>query len=175
MDFIINNYLWFGIAGVVLLMALIGFLAEKTNFIVNDNKPKKEKKSKKKEKQAEEMPVVEETPVMESQEPVANPDTTVTEPEVLNFGTGMENQEPELEAAPLTTDMWTTPDVEPEVAQPAETPVVTETGEDLTQPFGDVPVQPDVTESQEMNVSDSVQPETTPQETATNEEDIWKF
>lgn len=32
MDFIINNYVWFVVAGIVLLMAFIGYIAEKTNF-----------------------------------------------------------------------------------------------------------------------------------------------
>ena len=32
MDFVIENYLWFAIGAVVLLMIIIGYFAEKTNF-----------------------------------------------------------------------------------------------------------------------------------------------
>lgn len=47
MDFVINNYLWFIIGAIVLLMIIIGYFAEKTNFgkiPLNANKEKKEKK-----------------------------------------------------------------------------------------------------------------------------------
>ena len=47
MDFIINNYIIFIIIGVILLMALIGYIADNTNF---EKKPKKEKKAKKDKK-----------------------------------------------------------------------------------------------------------------------------
>ena len=33
MDFIINNYIWIIVISIILIMALIGYLAEKTDFI----------------------------------------------------------------------------------------------------------------------------------------------
>ena len=57
MDFVIENYIWFLIIGVVLVMALIGYIAEKTDFV--KEKEPKEKKQKKSKKNVEE--VAEET------------------------------------------------------------------------------------------------------------------
>lgn len=51
MDFVINNYLIFIIVGVILLMALIGYIADNTNF---EKKPKKAKKDKKKKESKDE-------------------------------------------------------------------------------------------------------------------------
>ena len=56
MDFIINNYIIFIIIGVILLMALIGYIADNTNF---EKKPKKEKKAKKDKKKQKEDVVTE--------------------------------------------------------------------------------------------------------------------
>lgn len=67
MDFVINNYIIFIIVGVILLMALIGYIADNTNF---EKKPKKEKIKKDKKKKEE---FVEQTAV-ENQETVI-PDT----------------------------------------------------------------------------------------------------
>ena len=47
MDFVIDNYLWFVVGGIVLLMIIIGYFAEKTNFgkkTLSEKKPKKEAK-----------------------------------------------------------------------------------------------------------------------------------
>lgn len=54
MEFITNNYMWFIIGGIVILMAIIGYIADITDFGRNrvekvpKEKPKKEKKSDKK-------------------------------------------------------------------------------------------------------------------------------
>ena len=32
MDFIVDNYIWFIVIGVVILMAVIGYIADKTDF-----------------------------------------------------------------------------------------------------------------------------------------------
>jgi len=50
MDFVIDNYLWFVVGGIVLLMIIIGYFAEKTNF---GKKPLSEKKPKKETKEIE--------------------------------------------------------------------------------------------------------------------------
>ena len=67
MDFVINNYIIFIIIGVILLMALIGYIADNTNF---EKKPKKEKVKKDKKKKEETVEQV----AVESQE-TAIPDT----------------------------------------------------------------------------------------------------
>lgn len=50
-DFFVDNWLWFLVGGIVLLMTLIGYIAEKTDFgrkeVEKKVKPKKEKKNKK--------------------------------------------------------------------------------------------------------------------------------
>ena len=51
MDFITDNYVWFIVIGVVILMAVIGYVADKTDFGrkgKNDEKIEKPKKEKKK-------------------------------------------------------------------------------------------------------------------------------
>lgn len=50
MDFIMNNYMWFLIGAIVIVMIIIGYIAEKTDFGHKEVK-KVEKKSKKQEKE----------------------------------------------------------------------------------------------------------------------------
>lgn len=54
-DFFVDNWLWFLVSGIVLLMTLIGYIAEKTDFgrkeVEKKVKPKKEKKNKKEKKE----------------------------------------------------------------------------------------------------------------------------
>ena len=45
MDFVIDNYIIIIVVAVILIMALIGYLAEKTDFI-HENKEKKQKRKK---------------------------------------------------------------------------------------------------------------------------------
>lgn len=159
MDFIVENYLWFGIAGVVLLMALIGFLAEKTDFITGevdrDTSSKKKKKKKQKHDDDFDKEVVEE-PSFDS-ETLDNSSS-----EVLDFAnTGMSNAEPTIKAAPLSID---DPWMQPEPVETEEASVITETGEDLSQPFGDQQVTA-VTNDSDVNSNEAV----------SSEEDVWKF
>ena len=51
MDFMTENYIWFTVGGVVIIMALIGFVAEKTDFGRKNRQDKKEKVSKKEVKE----------------------------------------------------------------------------------------------------------------------------
>lgn len=54
MDFIVQNYVWFIVGGIIILMAVIGYIADKTDFGRKGKeenkveKPKKEKKVKEK-------------------------------------------------------------------------------------------------------------------------------
>ncbi len=80
MDFVIENYIWFLIIGVVLVMALIGYIAEKTDFV--KEKEPKEKKQKKSKKNVEE--VVEEA----KEEPQVEQSEVAPQPEVPQSTTG---------------------------------------------------------------------------------------
>lgn len=175
MDFIVENYLWFGIAGVILLMALIGFLAEKTDFITgtvdNDLKDRKKKKKKEKNDNSLDQEVVD--------EPLFNfGSTDNNSSEVLNFeNTGMNNAEPTIKAAPLSID---DPWMQPDPVLTEDESVVTETGEDLSQPFGDQEVATDANNS--VNNSNEAVPSNTNEEassdnneTVSSDEDVWKF
>lgn len=52
MEFFVDNWLWFLVAGIIILMTIIGYIAEKTDFGRKDiqPKPKREKAKKTKEK-----------------------------------------------------------------------------------------------------------------------------
>ncbi len=180
MDFIINNYMWFGIAGVVLLLALIGFLAEKTNFIATNKVSKEEKKSKKKNKPVPQKPVATEKVIPDVQpkplngnvDPLNMPidqavnsigkqsmiNKKTTDDEVLNFDSILNGAEPTLKKAPLPTAK--------NDKKAMNQSVVTSTGENLAQPFGNVPVKPVV----ENNI-----PVNNQTVAVQDEEDIWKF
>lgn len=80
MDFVIENYIWFLIIGVVLVMALIGYIAEKTDFV--KEKEPKEKKQKKSKKNVKE--VAEET----KEEPQLEQSEVAPQPEVPQSTTG---------------------------------------------------------------------------------------
>lgn len=66
-NFILDNYVWFIVVGVILFMALIGYIAEKTNFgrnqfekkVKREPKVKKKKDKKNKVKDKKELPVEE--------------------------------------------------------------------------------------------------------------------
>ena len=56
LDFLYDNYIWIIIVGVILLMALIGFIAEKTNFGKEQfKKVEKKPKNKKGKKEIEKL------------------------------------------------------------------------------------------------------------------------
>lgn len=184
MDFIIDNYIWFGIAGVVLLMALIGFLAEKTNFIAKAGETKNKKGN-------EETPIVNSLPVEEYVQPTNNEVTDSTEvsndtvvPKDVVSNEDTVTQEPVLSTESGVDPMFQT--VQNDTAQttsvPEQTEVVTETGEDLTQPFGEAIVAP-TEEAEPVSDASPVETQVTPEASnvdnkageVVKEEDIWKF
>lgn len=175
MDFIVENYLWFGITGVILLMALIGFLAEKTDFITgavdSDLNDKKKKKKKQKNDDSFDKKIVEE-PLFGSETSDNNSS------EVLDFAnTGMSNAEPTIKAAPLSID---DPWMQPEPVLTEDDSVITETGEDLSQPFGDQETTVDTNNSVE-NSNEDVSADSSEEvssdngEVISSDEDVWKF
>lgn len=78
MDFIINNYIWIIVISIILVMALIGYLAEKTDFIHENKQKKKEHKKivEKEEKQEEVEDTKTEIPVTPLVSPVAEVNST---------------------------------------------------------------------------------------------------
>ena len=163
MDFVIENYLWFAIGAVVLLMIIIGYFAEKTNF---GKKPLKETKEK--------QDVSNETSDVEVKEEPAeqvNAETDITTPvEPLDAVDSLETTEvPEEIKEPLAeNDM-------PEVSMPEE---------DLNVPFGDQKVKPaEVKEEEPVATSEVPEIPDIPkvEETKDNaisdeaDDDVWKF
>lgn len=153
MDFVINNYLWFIIGAVVLLMIIIGYFAEKTNFgkiPLNTNKGKKEKAVEEEvtptDSEVEAMPmdqigiadaIAPEEPINVSLEPTESTPTEVMPEEDLNVPFGdAKVEEPKEEVKPA-----------PEVAE--ELP--------------DVPEVPEVNKDDDTGISDE------------SEDDVWKF
>lgn len=163
MDFVIENYLWFAIGAVVLLMIIIGYFAEKTNF---GKKPLKETKEK--------QDVSNETSDVEVKEEPAeqvNAETDITTPvESLDAVDSLETTEvPEEIKEPLAEN-----DI-PEVSMPEE---------DLNVPFGDQKVKPaEVKEEEPFATSEVPEIPDTPKVEETKDhaisdeadDDVWKF
>lgn len=81
MEFFVDNWLWFLIGAIIILMTLIGYIAEKTDFgrkdIPKREKPKKEKKQPKAKEELEE--ILESEPMPEVQMSLAT-DSIFEEP-----------------------------------------------------------------------------------------------
>lgn len=91
MEFIAENYIWFIIGGVVILMTIIGYIADKTNFTKKEENREKIKHSKKNkvEKIEEELP--EDEPV------VGTPEINPIEDFNMDFAEpAFETDEPEI-------------------------------------------------------------------------------
>jgi hypothetical protein len=163
MEFVIENYIWFAIGGVVLLMALIGFIAEKTNF---GQKPKKEKKEEVKEEPAV-APVVEEIvptePVMEKEEVVVP-----SMDELMNNEEPMPVTEEVVESAPVIEEQ---PE---EIAEPVleeVTAIVEEPIIEVSEKDFEPAIEPVVIEDE----PDLPAIEEVVEEEATDESNLWKF
>lgn len=88
LDFVYDNYIWIIIVGVVLLMALIGFIAEKTNFGKEQfKKDEKKPKKKKGKKEVNEEVVIEEPEQIVIEEEVVDiiPEEIAEVEEVVNI------------------------------------------------------------------------------------------
>ena len=149
MDFIIDNYVWFIVGGVVLLMIIIGYFAEKTNF---GKKPLNEKKAKNETKEI--------NASVENENPVITEIQDQTATDVLN-----DPLEEELNI-PVDSEIF-------DVDMPVENESLSEVKlpeEDLNVPFGDVEVQAN-NQKEEISAVDEVVED----EPETDEDDVWKF
>ncbi len=153
MDFVINNYIIFMVVGVLLFMALIGYIADHKNF---EKKPKKQKKGKK-EKQENKVESVLETPSVE--EPVMVEETPEVKEEVVEAVPAVEEPiitEGSTEESVPVTEMPTedTPTVQEMPVEESVKPMdefmnVFETPAELTtEPVQEVPVETSSMEGQ---------------------------
>lgn len=157
MDFIVDNYLWFAIGGIAILMIIIGYFAEKTDF---GRKPLRNKENKK-----EELPEENNLPVenMEVTEEVV--ESPAMEEDLSAPLTADEFQMPEDVVEDVNETLI--PDVE-ETEQVEDTPIIEE---DLNVPFGDPQTdngEQDVIEEIEEPIAEQVEEDS-------SEDDVWKF
>ena len=158
MDFLIDNYLWFIIGGIVIIMIIIGYFAEKTNF---GKKPLREKNAKEENKE-----VVVETPAEEI-------NISEIENKGINDILGQSTEE-ELTSDVNLDDFENDSDILEETVV-EETPAEEITNEelpeeDLNVPFGDAEVKPI-----EENIETPEVPEIIEEEQEPEEDDVWKF
>lgn len=174
MEIIIDNYLWFAVTGVILLMAFIGFIAEKTDFgrkefekkvrPVKEPKIKEPKVKKQKEEVQEIVEVIEETPVEEISPAVEE----ITEIPVETISTD------EDLTVPLSDDSWgETIETPLESIITEELPVETMVEEISTEmPVEELPVEMPIEE----NIVEEIVNEEQPEEIKTvDEEPMNKF
>lgn len=182
MDFIINNYIIFIIIGVILLMALIGYIADNTNF---EKKPKKEKKAKKdKKKQKEDVVTeLESTDVVTSipdenveTNPLDTPSELDTPVETDTKDATEVSNDGLMDAFETPSDL-TSENVEPTEAEPVSNPE-TVAVEESTPNVDPMPMEEPapVEETVETPEEPKDQGEaTTTEENKENTDDIWKF
>ena len=176
MDFILDNYVWFIIGIIVLLMAIVGYIADVTDFGRKSfSKKTKETKEKPKEDKVEEVKdtLANVDTVVNNELPVDN--TEVTEvpadvPEPINEVETTENND--FESAELSTD---TSDLFTPMEPAAELPEA-----EIKNDFADELVDDNGTVDQSLfeplpSIDDTATETTeTPEKTGT-EEDVWKF
>lgn len=121
MEFFVKNWFWFLVGGVIILMTLIGYIAEKTDFGRKDI-PKTAKKQKTNKKEKKELKT--------------NPQLTDT--------LELEESKPEVQMSLATDSILTEP-----VDENLENDNI-ETLEDLNVPFGDVNFEEPIGEAEEV-------------------------
>lgn len=170
MNFVTENYLWFIVGGIVILMIIIGYFAEKTNF---GRKSLSQKNENTEPTQVSE-PVVSTQEPVQIDEPMVNDEMKLEEKgindilgqnannegDILNIPNEMENSLDEV-VEPVQID-------EPTVS---ESPVVGFPDEDLTVPLEDNSIKEVQNETPEITEI----PDVLDDSEADNEDDVWKF
>ena len=157
LDFVIENYVWFLVGGIVLLMTLIGYFAEKTQF--------GKKKSKKQEKIVEKMPV----------ETVEIP-SVPEQPEEVLFEQDMPMQDEEVETANETEEPMEDLDAI-EIQEPEEIEESEEIPEELYAGLDGTPntyKEAEKTEDLDMDLPNIEDLKTEIDDTS-SDDDIWRF
>ncbi len=192
MNFVYDNYIWFIVIGVILFMALIGYIAEKTNFGRNqfEKKVKKEPRPKKEKKPKEPLQVEEVVPPVSSEEETPLESGVVIEDDdwMNPLEETTETIEDDLNEE-LKEDFTVPLELEQEVEEEPIEPLESKE-EDLTVPFGDSQVEPIIdtveepivnespTDINPVNIDNIIEPNegSTPSEIEEDsEESAWKF
>lgn len=150
MDFVIDNYLWFIIGAIVLLMIIIGYFAEKTNFgkiPLNSNKEKKEKTI-----EEDSTPV---EPDMTSLENVGIADAVAPE-EPINVSDVKDSVSEDV----MPEEDLNVPFGDAKVEEPAKEVASTP---EVAEKLPDVPEVPEAKKDEDTGMSDE------------SEDDVWKF
>lgn len=154
LDFVIENYVWFLVGGIVLLMTLIGYFAEKTQF--GKKKSKKEENSTK------------ETPVKFVEIP-----STQEQPEEVLLDQDMPKQDIEVEAVEKAEEPMEDLDTI-EIEEPKETEEIPEelyAGLDGTPNKYKETEQPEDLDMELPNIEDLK----TDIDDTSSDDDIWRF
>jgi hypothetical protein len=178
-NFVTDNYLWFVIGGVVIVMAIIGYFADKKGF----GKPKKEEVAK---TDAAEIPAKKEEPVVtevQNIEPVKNDETletaTIDAPEVVLNDTPVSDVE-----VNNNTSVDNISDINEVVDPVVYDQPVAETFPEVNPVVEPTPFTSDVNEVSPIETNDStvdtndnvvVNNSTTDENNTSDEENIWKF
>ena len=181
MEFITENYIWFIIAGIIILMTIIGYIADKTDFgKKKPEKKKKEKEPKQKDEivETDEMADLDEVPVelpqddldpvetfpadFEETKPAFDTDEMDLAPQVDDF----DKKEPEKTTEEIPEELFAGVDGTPNVYKQEEQPV-----EEVKE---EMPEEKKEDENLEIELPSI---ETLNQELAdeTEDDDVWKF
>lgn len=157
LDFVIENYIWFLVGGIVLLMILIGYFAEKTQF--------GKKKSKKQEKVVEEIPIksVEIPSVQEQPEEILLEQDMPMQDEEVEIAEEMEEPMEDLDAI--------------EIQEPKEAEELEEIPEELYAGLDGTPntyKETEKTEELDMDLPNIEDLKTDIDDTS-SDDDIWRF
>lgn len=157
MDFVVDNYLWFIIGGIVVLMIIIGYFAEKTNF---GKQPLRKKKSENVEKEIDE----------QATQDVSEVEASVSlEEKGINDILEQTNNE-YIEDSISEEQVGLDEVIVDEPQQVQELPEVTFPEEDLNVPFGEEEAE---TKKKKKNNKEEETPVL--EESEDNEDDVWKF
>lgn len=187
MQFIMDNYIWFAVGGIVIIMAIIGYFADKTDFgrkkEEKEPKAKKEKKQKKEKKVQEPQKIeVDAKGINELTQSMADTLTEDTVEETMDdLYAPLENTETQEEVdaslyeplVPLTNEEATETNIVEEPAMEVQEPIATEVEVPMVdsmatmeeepkkvelQPFMPSTIEEPIEESVEENIEPIAQP-----------------
>lgn len=205
MDFIANNYVWLIVVGIIILMAVIGYFADKTDFgrkvkteKTEKNVEKIEKKKNKKEKDKKPNKIVVDAKgINELSKEAAEKNALVQENNSLDNNNEVSFVPPATDNIPTDNQQFSAPTVNEAVDQSLFAPLtdqnnaVVDGNQEVKEPTAvagavsevveEEPENPNENQSEELK---NIDPVTLPENTEDNkknndvvaeEEDIWKF
>lgn len=205
MDFIADNYVWFIVGGIIILMAIIGYFADKTDFgrkvktekaekNVDKIEKKKNKKDKKEKNKKPNKIEVDAKGIDELSKDVAEKNALIQSPNVLDQASFVP---PSTDEIPTDNQQFSTPMANEVVDQSLFAPLTDQNdtlvngSQEIQEPIADVSAVGEVVEEEPENPNDdqskelkNIDPVTLPENDEENkqnndvvaeEEDIWKF